>query len=100
MARTTLITGGAGFIGAHLASQLLEAGESVRVLDSLPPQVHPARTRPGLLPRRRGGAARTGPPRASQLLEAGESVRVLDSLLPQVHAAGTRPGYLHDDVEL
>jgi dTDP-L-rhamnose 4-epimerase len=49
MARTTLITGGAGFIGAHLASQLLEGGDSVRVLDSLLPQVHASGTRPGYL---------------------------------------------------
>jgi nucleoside-diphosphate-sugar epimerase len=32
---TTLITGGSGYIGALLARELLEAGRSVRVLDSL-----------------------------------------------------------------
>jgi dTDP-L-rhamnose 4-epimerase len=35
-----LITGGAGFIGSHLADELLERGYAVRVLDSLIPQVH------------------------------------------------------------
>jgi dTDP-L-rhamnose 4-epimerase len=35
-----LITGGAGFIGSHLADDLLEAGYHVRVLDSLVDQVH------------------------------------------------------------
>lgn len=35
-----LITGGAGFIGSHLADELLENGYRVRVLDSLDPQVH------------------------------------------------------------
>jgi dTDP-L-rhamnose 4-epimerase len=35
-----LITGGAGFIGSHLADDLLRHGYDVRVLDSLVPQVH------------------------------------------------------------
>jgi dTDP-L-rhamnose 4-epimerase len=37
---TVLITGGAGFIGSHLADALLARGERVRALDSLIPQVH------------------------------------------------------------
>jgi dTDP-L-rhamnose 4-epimerase len=35
-----LITGGAGFIGSHLADELLRAGYRVRALDSLVEQVH------------------------------------------------------------
>jgi dTDP-L-rhamnose 4-epimerase len=35
-----LITGGAGFIGSHLADELLERGYAVRILDNLSPQVH------------------------------------------------------------
>jgi dTDP-L-rhamnose 4-epimerase len=47
----TLITGGAGFIGAHLARALLGAGDDVRALDDLHPQVHGGgRERPGYLP--------------------------------------------------
>src|SRR5688572_13802016 len=40
MSRTVLITGGAGFIGSHLADRLLDRGCDVRILDALVPQVH------------------------------------------------------------
>jgi dTDP-L-rhamnose 4-epimerase len=45
-----LITGGAGFIGSHLADDLLARGHHVRALDNLSPQVHGAdRERPQYL---------------------------------------------------
>ena len=40
MKKKVLITGGAGFIGSHLADELLEKGYEVRVLDNLCEQVH------------------------------------------------------------
>jgi dTDP-L-rhamnose 4-epimerase len=39
-AKRVLITGGAGFVGSHLADELLEHGYNVRALDNLAPQVH------------------------------------------------------------
>jgi dTDP-L-rhamnose 4-epimerase len=50
MRRRVLITGGAGFIGSHLADNLLQSGYSVRALDNLSPQVHgPDALRPAYL---------------------------------------------------
>jgi dTDP-L-rhamnose 4-epimerase len=50
MAERVLITGGAGFIGAHTANELIAHGYEVRALDSLVPQVHgPEQKRPSYL---------------------------------------------------
>jgi dTDP-L-rhamnose 4-epimerase len=40
MGKRILITGGAGFIGSHLADELLRLGHRVRALDNLTEQVH------------------------------------------------------------
>lgn len=40
MVKKVLITGGAGFVGSHLADELLAHGYEVRILDNLTPQVH------------------------------------------------------------
>lgn len=42
MSKRVLITGGAGFVGSHLADGLLRAGHQVRILDHFSPQVHPS----------------------------------------------------------
>jgi len=50
MGKRILITGGAGFIGSHLADELLRSGHRVRALDNLDAQVHGAgRARPDYL---------------------------------------------------
>jgi dTDP-L-rhamnose 4-epimerase len=50
VAELILVTGGAGFIGRHLARELLGRGQRVRVLDALIPQVHPNGGQPADLP--------------------------------------------------
>lgn len=50
MKKQVLITGGAGFVGSHVADELLAHGYRVRALDDLNPQVHgPERSRPSYL---------------------------------------------------
>src|SRR5436190_24065007 len=46
MAKTVLITGGAGFIASHCATELLSDGYSVGALDNLEPQNYGTMTEP------------------------------------------------------
>jgi dTDP-L-rhamnose 4-epimerase len=55
MQKRILITGGAGFIGSHVADELLASGYRVRALDSLAGQVH--------------GASQARPPYLSESVE-------------------------------
>lgn len=47
--KRVLVTGGAGFIGSHVADELLARGYAVRLLDNLSPQVHRNGGRPDYL---------------------------------------------------
>lgn len=49
MSKEILITGGAGFIGSHLADELIAHGYRVRVLDAMISQVHGEAERPSYL---------------------------------------------------
>ncbi len=52
MTKSVLITGGAGFIGAHVSAELLSHGYRVHALDNLVSQVHgPGQQRPAYVPR-------------------------------------------------
>ena len=56
MHKRVLITGGAGFIGSHVANLLDTYGYSLRLLDNLSPQVHGDAKWPSLSSARRRAA--------------------------------------------
>jgi dTDP-L-rhamnose 4-epimerase len=70
-----LVTGGAGFIGAHVVSALLDAGHEVRVLDALLPEVH------------RSGWPRSLDPRAERVHADVRDQQALDGVDAVCHQA-------------
>jgi dTDP-L-rhamnose 4-epimerase len=80
MSKKVLITGGAGFIGSHLADELLAHGHAVRVLDNLSPRVHRSGRPPAYL--NLGAELVVGDVRDGALIE-----RVLDGIDAVFHFA-------------
>ena len=74
-----LITGGAGFLGSHLADRLIAAGYGVRLLDCLDPQVHPAGIPPYL--------PAEAELRVGSVLDAGAVAAALEGVTAVVHFA-------------
>jgi dTDP-L-rhamnose 4-epimerase len=91
MSKLVLITGGAGFIGSHLADHLLHSGYVVRALDVLLPCVHGAlRSRPDYL----NPAVELVP---GDIRDAGALRRALKGASAVVHLAATPPCNHGDD---
>ncbi len=80
MAKTVLITGGAGFIGRHVTNALLARGDRVRILDSLIEQVHPTRARPSEL-------AADAEPLVGDVRDAAAVLKALKGIDQVVHLA-------------
>jgi dTDP-L-rhamnose 4-epimerase len=76
-----LVTGGAGFIGSHLVDALLARGHTVRVLDSLDPQVH------GAEPKRPDYLHRDAELQVGDVRDRGAVRRALDGVEAVFHEA-------------
>ncbi|QYA13661.1 SDR family NAD(P)-dependent oxidoreductase [Rhizobium sp. AB2/73] len=50
MKKTTILTGGAGFIGSRVAAGLANSGDQIVVIDNMHPQIHKTADRPEHLP--------------------------------------------------
>ncbi|MCA8956734.1 MAG: SDR family NAD(P)-dependent oxidoreductase [Planctomycetes bacterium] len=97
--RRVLITGGAGFIGTHLATRLLDAGDSVVVLDCFDPFYDPAIKRRNVAGLRARGGDRfellEGDIREPEACRA--AVEDVDGVMHLAALAGVRPS-LEDPV--
>lgn len=83
MSGRVLVTGGGGFIGSHVADELLSAGYRVRALDALLPQVHANGHRgPAVTP----GRPAYLDPRVELVAGSVEDPEALDEALDGVHA--------------
>lgn len=85
MAKTALVTGGAGLIGSHVADLLLREGWRVRILDNLEPQTHRF-GRPAWIPN--GAEFRTG-----DLTDRATMLAALDGIDTVFHQ-GAYGGYM------
>lgn len=85
MAKTALVTGGAGLIGSHVADLLLREGWRVRILDNLEPQTHRF-GRPAWIPN--GAEFRTG-----DLTDRATLLAALDGIDTVFHQ-GAYGGYM------
>ncbi|HEY2765593.1 MAG TPA: NAD-dependent epimerase/dehydratase family protein [Pseudonocardiaceae bacterium] len=93
-----LVTGGAGFIGSHIADQLAESGHDVVVLDALLPQAHGV-TRPDWTRRHRfvDGDVRDGEP-LGRLLTGVDAVCHQAAMVGHGLDASDAPAYAgHND---
>src|SRR3954470_24375280 len=91
---TTLVTGGAGFIGSHLVEALLARGDAVRVLDDFSTG-NPANLRPfaGRVELARGSVAR---PADADAAVAGCDVVYHLAALPSVVLSVEEPLRAHE----
>ncbi|HEY3351747.1 MAG TPA: NAD-dependent epimerase/dehydratase family protein [Polyangia bacterium] len=94
MTGRVLITGGAGFIGSRLARRLHEAGQQVRILDALVPQVH------GASPQLPDWLTASGEVRVGDVRDRDVVAAALDDVVAVVHlAAETGPAQSMYEIE-
>ena len=94
-----LITGGAGFIGSHLAERLLREGKRVAIVDNLDDYYQPALKQANLATIKASGRYEFHP---IDIRDAGNLRAVFEGFKPQavVHLAaraGVRPSFVHPD---
>ena len=94
-----LITGGAGFIGSHLAERLLREGKCVAIIDNLDDYYDPALKQANLATIKASGTYEFFP---VDIRDAGNLRAAFERFKPQVVVhlaarAGVRPSFVHPD---